>query len=272
MSVVARRRLAAALAVLASVAIVLALVVGYAKRAAVDSDQFANRATVALRSESVRTLIAQRITDQVVLENESDLIAARPIIESVTSQVVGGRAFTAIFRSGVRDVHRALFEGDQHTLTLTLADVGTVLAAGLEVVRPSLADRVRSTGRIEIVQRDIGSASATAAHIAHTVRVLAWLLLALAAVLVAAALTVAPDRRRTTVHLGIGAAVGGIVLVVAYGILRGAAVGHLTDPDARSAAGAVWDAFLGDLRTAAWILAGVGAVVAASAASLLRPI
>src|SRR5206468_3644268 len=40
----------------------------------------------------------------------------------------------------------------------------------------------------------------------------------------------------------------------------------------RAAAGAVWDAFLADLRTAAWILAGSGAVVAAAAASLLRPI
>ena len=40
----------------------------------------------------------------------------------------------------------------------------------------------------------------------------------------------------------------------------------------RAAAGAVWDAFLGDLRTAAWILAGSGAVVAAAAASLIKPV
>ena len=43
-------------------------------------------------------------------------------------------------------------------------------------------------------------------------------------------------------------------------------------PDEQAAAGAVWDAFLGDLRTAAWILAGSGAVIAASAASLIRPV
>ena len=34
----------------------------------------------------------------------------------------------------------------------------------------------------------------------------------------------------------------------------------------------MWDAFLGDLRAAAWVLAGSGAVVAAAAASLLRPL
>ena len=34
----------------------------------------------------------------------------------------------------------------------------------------------------------------------------------------------------------------------------------------------MWDAFLGDLRTAAWIVAGAGAIVAAAAASLIRPV
>jgi hypothetical protein len=42
--------------------------------------------------------------------------------------------------------------------------------------------------------------------------------------------------------------------------------------DARTAVGAIWDAFLSDLRAAAWILAGCGAVVAAAAASLIRPV
>ena len=45
-----------------------------------------------------------------------------------------------------------------------------------------------------------------------------------------------------------------------------------TAPTQRAAAGAVWDAFLADLRTAAWIMAGCGAVVAAAADSLLRPV
>ena len=43
------------------------VVAGYARLAALDSDQFANRATAALRDDSVRALIAQRITDDVVL-------------------------------------------------------------------------------------------------------------------------------------------------------------------------------------------------------------
>jgi hypothetical protein len=103
------------LVVLASVAIVLALLVGYVRRAAVDSDQFANRATVALKDDSVRSLIAEKVTDQLVLLKASNLLAARPLIESVTASVVGGRAFTGAFRPAVRDVHRALFLRDQDT-------------------------------------------------------------------------------------------------------------------------------------------------------------
>ena len=69
--------------------------------------------------------------------------------------------------------------------------------------------------------------------------------------LVAGAVLVSRDRRQTIVRLGVGAAVGGVVLVVAYGITRSWAVGHVESPEGRAAAGAVWDAFLADLRNAA---------------------
>ena len=127
--------------VAASIAMLAALVGAYARHALIDSDQFANRASAALRDDSVRTLVAERITDQVA-GTDSNLIAARPIIESVAADVVGSSAFTGRFGSAVRDVHRAVFQRDQNTLTLTVADVGTVLGAALEQVRPSLAAEV----------------------------------------------------------------------------------------------------------------------------------
>jgi hypothetical protein len=261
-----------ALVVLASVALVLALVVGYVRRAAVDSDQFANRATVALKDDSVRSLIAEQVTDQVVLARASELTAARPLIESVVSSVVGSRAFTGAFRAGVRDVHRAVFARDESTVTLALADVGTMVAAALEVAQPSLARQIDTTQKVEVVHRNIGAANARVARVADTIDVLAPLLLLVAVLCAAGAIWLSTERRRTVVHLGAGAAIGGIVLVVAWDIARPVAVGQVGGADAREAAGAVWDAFLGDLRTAAWILAGCGAVVAAAAASMIRPV
>ena len=261
-----------ALVAAASLFLVLALVVGYVQRAAVDSDQFANRAAEALRDDAVRTVIAEKVTDEVVLKQEADLIAVRPVIESVTSAIVGSRAFTGLFRAAIRDVHRAVFDRNEDTVTLTVADVGTVLQAALLQLRPKLAAQVESTGRIQLLKRDAGAFSTDLIRIADKIRLLAPLLLLVALLLVAAALFVSGDRRQTVVHLGVGAAAAGVLLVVAYGILRSLAVDHLELPEDRAAAGAVWDAFLGDLRGAAWILAGSGAVIAAAAASLLKPI
>jgi hypothetical protein len=251
---------------------VLALVAGYARRTVVDSDQFANRATAALNDDNVKSLVADKITDDVVLKNQRDLLAARPIIQSVASGIVGSRAFTGLFRSAVRDVHRALFDRDEHTVTLTVADVGTVLAAAIQQVRPSLARQVEATGNVAILKRDIGDASAKVVNVADTIRLLALLLALLSVALVAGAIVISPRRRHTIVELGIAIASAGIVVVVAYSIVRSVAVHHVEGAEGRAAAGAVWDAFVGDLRTLGWIVAGSGAVIAAAAASLIRPI
>src|SRR4051812_3729343 len=170
----------------------LALVAGYARRAVVDSDQFANRATAALRDDSVRTLIADRITDQVVLKQEADLVAARPLIQSLVSEIVGGRAFTGLFRSAVRDVHRAVFVRDRDTVTLTVADVGTVLGAALETVRPSLARQVEASRQVSLLRRDAGRLGAAAGDLARALRALALVLPALVLALVAGALALSP--------------------------------------------------------------------------------
>jgi hypothetical protein len=260
------------LVVLASVALVLALVAGYARRTVVDSDQFANRATAALDDDNVKSLVADKITDDVVLKNQQDLLAARPIIQSVASGIVGSRAFTSLFRSSVRDVHRALFDRDEQTVTLTVADVGTVLAAAIQQVRPSLARQVEATGNVAIVKRDVGDVGAKAVNVAETIRLLGLLLGVIALALVAGAIVISPRRRHTIVELGIAIASAGIVLVVAYSIVRSIAVHHVEGAEDRAAAGAVWDAFLGDLRTLGWIVAGSGAVVAAAASSLIMPI
>jgi hypothetical protein len=272
MSAPARRIVAKLLVVLASVVMVPALVAGYGWRAAVDSDQFANRATAALRDDSVRSIIAERITDDVVLEREADLIAARPLIQSVASAVVASRAFTRLFRSAVRDLHRAVFVRDQRTITLTVADVGTVLAVAVEQLRPSLARDIEAAGRVDVIQREAGGIASTAAGVAGDLRLIAIALSGLWLVLVAAAVALSPDRRRTVMWLGAGAAAAAAAVVVAYGIARAIAVREVDGAEARAAAGAIWDAFLGDLRTVAWVVGGFGAVVAAAAASLLRPV
>src|SRR3712207_10376 len=228
-----RGPLVATLVVVASLAILLALLTGYVRRAAVDSDQFANRASAALRDDSVRSLVATQVTDQLVLKSKADLIAARPVIQSVVSSVVGGEAFTQTFRAGVRDVHRGLFDGDQNTVTLTVADVGTIVGAALQAVQPSVADDVESTNEVKLVSRNLGSVTATAARAADAVKVLALVLLLVAVFAAAGALYLSADRRRTAVRLGIGFAIAGIVLVGGLRLGHAALVAGSDGPEER---------------------------------------
>ena len=268
----ARRSLAAALVVVTSLLLVAATLTGYAYRAFFDSDQFADRATATLRDPSVRTVIGDRVTDQVVLRHQADLLAVRPIIASTISDVVGGSAFGSLFHRAALDTHRAVFEHDENTVTLTLVDVGTVVSAALQALRPELAADVRDSGRVTVARQDFGSVTGDLTRIARDARIVAYLFAALTLAAAFGALALSPDRRRTALQLGIGMAAAGVLVAVVYAIARAIVLDRIQDPDDRAAAGGVWNAFLGDLRTFAWLLAACGAVVAAAAASVIKPL
>ena len=259
-----KRAGATALVVIASVLLVAATLAGYARLALFDSSQFADRASAALEQPAVRDAIGERVTDEVVLRNDADLIAARPLIASAVSGIVGGSAFRGLFRRAVLDAHRAIFTGDRDTLTLTLADVGTVIAAALEKLDPQLADQLDAGERVVLVKRDIGSLTGDAVRTGERLRVLAWVLAALTLLAGAGAFLVSRDRRHTAAQLGAGVAAAGLTIVIAYTVARAL----LTDGAARG----MWDAYLGDLRAFGWVLALTGAVVSAAARSLLAPI
>jgi len=256
----------------AVLALLPAALAGYAERALLDPEQFANRATAALQEEDVRSLVAAEVTDELVLANAADLLTARPLIQSVTADVVGSAAFGRLFRAAVLDVHRAAFEHERDTVTLTLADVGTIVGAALEQLRPSLAAQVRDDERLTLLRRDVDARVAALARFADRIDLLAPVLAALAAVLAATGIALSPDRRRAVARLGIGTAGVGIAIVLGYAVARGIALDQVSGAEDRAALGAIWDAFLADLRTAGWVLAGSGAVVAAAATSLLRPV
>jgi hypothetical protein len=267
-----RRTAASVLTVVAAILLVAASLAGYAQHALLDSDQFADRTTSALRDPAVRNVVGERVTDGLVLRNEPDLQTARPLIVSAVSGIVGGGAFSGLFHRAAADAHRAVFQHDQDTITLTLADVGTVAGAALETVRPDLARKLEQERGIVVSRERLGTTTADLVRFAHRVKILAWLLAALTLACAAAALWLAPDRREAVSRLGFAIATAGVVIVIGYLAVREIVLAGVADPDERAAAAAVWTAFLGDLRTFGWVLAGSGCVVAAAAASLIRPI
>ena len=272
MTLGARRLVARGLLIATPVLLIAAALAAYATRVVFDSDRFANRAAAALQAPSVRAVIADRVTDEVVLEAQADLVAARPIIASAVSGLVGSDAFAGLFRRGARDVHRAVFRRDEDTVTLTLVDVGIVLKTALQVLDPELASEIDAGERYEVLRRDLGGAGGDLVRLARDVRVLAWILAALAVAAAAAAVGLSADRRRTASRLGLAVVAAGVVLVAGEQIARWLVLERVDEPAERAAAGAVWDAFLGDLRTVGWLIAAAGAVVSAAAASLLQPV
>jgi hypothetical protein len=268
---VTRPRAATALVVLSAVLLFATAVTAYAWRTLFDSDQFAARAASALQDDRVRQAIGDRITDELVLEADPDLLAARPAIAAVVARVVGGDAFASLFRGGVRDVHAAVFRQDQDTVTLTLADVGLVVAAALRALEPQLAAKLEAGRGVTLVTHDLGDAGAELARIAERVRWAAILLALLTLAAMGGALALGGDRRRTATHLGFALVGAGVAIVAAEAVARAVALGAVPDDD-REVAGAVLDAYLGDLRSGGLVVAAAGAVLAAAASSLIRPV
>jgi hypothetical protein len=258
--------------VLASVCLIIALLTGYLRTTVLDSDQFADRATDALSQAPVRDLVARQITEQAVLRANRDLIAVRPIVETAAGAVVSTGAFKSLFRTAARDLHRTIFTNDRSTATLTLLDVGVLLSSALEQFAPQVAEQLPVDFSAKLDAGETALNSIELASAADDFERYAWIFGILTFLLLTGGIALAPRRTRAIIHAGISIAAAGAVIVIAYQIGRGILLGRFSSPQDEAAAGAVWDAFLLDLRTWALVALGAGTVIAAAAASILRPV
>jgi hypothetical protein len=261
-----------ALVIVATIALLGALVFGYASTALFDSDSFADRATAALDDEAVQSEVGVLVTDNLVLKASADLVAVRPLIESVVSGIVGGGAFQGLFRKAVDDVHRAAFKRDQDSATLTLGDIGEVVRGAIQAFRPQLAQQIKAKAGVDIASIKPPAWVAKLAQVADAVGILWLILLAVGVILAAGAMWLSPDRRRTVLQLGVAIAIAGVAGAVALGVGRALVLRGIDESGVRDAIDAVWGIFLDDLRTALYLLAACGAVIAAAASSLVRPV
>jgi hypothetical protein len=267
----ARRIWSVALGVLAAVALLLSVLALYANRVLFDSDQFANHVGAAVEQPAVKDEIGRRITTGIV-EAQPDLVAVRPVIQSVAAGVVGTGAFNDLLRAAVRDLHRAIVKHDENTVTLTVADVGVVVSSALERLAPKVAKQIRSKDTARILDGEPPDWLLDLARVAKDVKALAIVLLVLAIGAAAGGFALAPDWRRQISLLGVSVAVGAAVLLIGYHLTRSVVVDQVTDPDSRAAVEATWDTFLDGLQTTLLIAAGAGVILAAATRSLVRPV
>jgi hypothetical protein len=265
------RRVAATALVVVGCA--LALVGGltlYAREQVFDADRFASRASVSLKDEDLRTVLSDRIVEEIIDQGSSELIQAKPLLQAVVSNVMVSAPFRAIFRKAAVQVHRALFSRDEGSIVLDLADTGTVVIGAAKAVAPGVAKKIPSDvqpGLIEVSERSFATGTL---KVADRVRFLGILLPLLALGCFVAAYVLALDRRQLTVTLGAGVATAAALGVIAYIVGRALLLARFEDEEEHRAVAAVWDSFLVDLRTWSLVVGGAGIVVAAAASTYLQ--
>jgi hypothetical protein len=260
------------LAVLAAVALLAGLIAGYASLTLFDSDEFSERATAALEDDAVKAEIGRRVTDDLVLRAQADLVGFRPLIESVVEGIVGAGVFQDLFRTAARDVHSGLVEGNQNTATMTLADAGVVIRGALQALAPQLSKQIGGSVDIDVVAIEPPDWFTALVQAGHDLTGISLFLLALGLVLAAIAIWRSRDRRRTLLTFGIAVVGAGVIAAVALGVIRTLLLARIEDTGIRDAGHAIWDAYVGDLRDALYLFAACGAVLAAAASSLLRAV
>jgi hypothetical protein len=261
MSRASRRFLAALVSVLATVGIFITLLAVYANHVLVSPGSFSNRAVSALHSRVVESLIVQTVTDRLVAD-AGDETSLRPAIQAAVVQAVSSTLVDREFRAAAESLHGELVSGTANELTLTLPDIGSAIASNIGSGYPVLAQQVRGIGTITVLDVRIPPSSANDVHDLVSAGQDSSELLIGTVVLVLLALTISPNRRRTLVGLGLGATGSGLLVVAIYLAGRGIIVNEFSTPDARTAAHALWGAYLGELETSGFALAGAGAVIA----------
>ncbi len=108
-----------------------------------------------------------------------------------------------------------MFRGDEDTVTLTLTDVGIVVAAALRALDPELAASIESDERVVRPAERPRQRDRDVLRVGRRLRVIALLLAGLTLAAMIAALALSGDRRRTASQLGAGVAAVGIAIVAA---------------------------------------------------------
>lgn len=261
-----RELLARVLLFCSAVLVVAAVVAGYFRYELLSQTHFSDRAATALADADVRAVLGREITDRVVLRSQPDLVAAKPLIEAAVAGIAGSDPFLALFEDGVRRVHAALLSGSNTRLLLDLEDAGVLVESALGRLPVRGLDRIHADVALRL--SFVNGVTRTAADTADRLRVLSLLLIVAALVAVAAGIWLSAEWRRAVQVLGFsvaGLAVAAILLLAGARV----AVERIASDRAvdRRAAGAVWDAFFGDLGGLLVLVAALATTVAAAFAT-----
>ncbi|MET8564620.1 hypothetical protein ABZV75_30115 [Streptomyces flaveolus] len=190
--------------------------------------------------------------------------SVRPFVHDAVRSFTHTRAFRLAWDTGNRITHdavlRALRGEDDRAVTVDLAPVTA------QVKRQLTRDHVPLAAHIPVEHTEVPVLPAdrlTTLRKGYHVLEIAGFWLPVAAVAFAVGgIALAVHRRRAVAATALGTALGGALLAVALTVGRGLTLADLPEGVSHPAAGAVYDALTGTLRTVAWLLLGLGLAVA----------
>lgn len=190
--------------------------------------------------------------------------SVRPFVHDAVRSFTHTRAFRLAWDTGNRITHdavlRALRGEDERAVTVDLAPVTA------QVKRQLTRDHVPLAARIPVEHTEVAVLPAdrlTTLRKGYHVLEFAGFWLPVASVAFAVGgIALAVHRRRAVAATALGTALGGALLALALTVGRGLTLADLPAGVSHPAAGAVYDALTGTLRTAAWLLLGLGLAVA----------
>ncbi|MFD9860476.1 hypothetical protein [Streptomyces alboflavus] len=264
-----RAALSAVLLVLACLLVPLGTVSTWAKYEIEDTDAYVATMAPLAADPDVRASVADAVTDSVM--KEIDAGPLRAAVASFVRDAVHSFTETGAFQTAWNAANRAAHDAVQAALTHDSDGAVTIDLAPIteQVKRQLIEEGTPFAGRIPVRHTEVTVMKAQdLSHFRKGFRMLqvAGLWLPAAAVLLAVGgILLAVRRRRAVTATALGAAVGAAVLAAAIAAGRALTLDDLPPDVSRAAAGAVYDALTDTLRTASWVIAGVGLAVALGA-------
>src|SRR5919108_1413365 len=265
---------AVVLIVLGAVLLFTGTIAFYAREQVIDRQAFADRALEALDDDGLRHLVGREIVVNAIERGNADLVAARPLLESVVDTVIQTEPFRRVFRAAALETNRSFFVRGKENALFDLGDAASVVQFALRSVSPKVAKELPQDLKPQLLTLRRRKFAGATLSVADAVRPLGIVLPLLALLTFAAAVVVSPDRRLGILRVGVATGVVGAVLAGALLILRARVLAgvvgeeEVTDEEVRDAVRGLLDAYVGDLVGWALLLALLGLVVAAAAAAL----
>ena len=192
------------------------------------------------------------------------------VIAAVTNEFIESDAFTPLWTAALRVTHKAATTVIDGTDGALVSESG-VVAIDLDEIAGTVIERVEATG-LELPEveeeTDLGeivlfeSAQLGALQsLAQLIDTAGWFMPFLAIVFIAAAIWVAPRRRRTAAILGFGSALGLALSLLALRYGRNALVDAIEEEANQLAAGAAWDLIVDRLYQITWALLVLALIV-----------